>query len=252
MEMAKLPSPSQKAPSPKKEAVLHADGCTARSNPGATQDGVREQHCLQEELYRGLNTCVSHSDIVRLRLLAKSFPKMQRKGEPHPERPWSVFITASFQTGLQFLWERLAPECPVSEDLERSILRKEVTKGFPQLLTHRDTWQDALSGNVRDTDAVQAPPGAFKKCLTQMEINARLDSTSLERKSSVQSQARGSVCAPPWGQEGVSQSPKRLMGRERFIGGDSKSLHRSSKFFPFICLPLSSLLCSGFSHSRSN
>lgn len=172
---------------------------------------------------------------------------MQRGGEPHPERPWSVLITASFQTGLQFLWECLAPECPVSGDLERSILRK-VTEGFPQLSTHQDTWQDALSGNVRDTDAVQAPSGAFKKCLTQMEINARPDSTALERKSSMQSQAQGSVCAPPWGQEGVSQGPKWLMGRERFIGGDSKSLYHSSKFFPYICLPLSCLLCSGFSH----
>lgn len=66
MEMVKLPSPSQKAPSPK-EAVLHAGGCAARSSLGASQeDGVRKQHYLQEELYRGLNTCESYSDIVRL------------------------------------------------------------------------------------------------------------------------------------------------------------------------------------------
>lgn len=172
---------------------------------------------------------------------------MQREGEPHPEWPWSALIAASFQTGLLFLWECLAPECPVPGDLEGSIHRKEVTEGFPQLLTHRDTWQDALSGNVRDTDAVQAPSGAFKKCLTQMEINARLESTALERKSSMQSQAQSSVCAPPGAKKGRPTAPNGSWGGSSSSGrGCSKSLHHSSEFFPYTRLPLS-FLCSGCS-----
>jgi len=130
------------------------------------------------------------------------------------------------------LWQHLAPEHPASEDLERSIHKKEVTEGFPQLLTHRDTWQDTRSGNCRNTDAVQAPSGAFKKCLTQTEINARLESATLERKSSVQSQAQDSLFVPSWGQEIGSSGPAKLVGREQHTMGRSRGLHHFSKSFP--------------------